>query len=354
MTGIRGIAAVFVMVYHLRIYALFSGGLAVALRHGYLSVDMFFVLSGFVMALSYGEKFRRGATAGSYGRFLSNRIARIYPLYASLTLLLFLWHGFGKHPIAKTTFLQNMLLIQTWGPGHYVIPPAWSLSAEMAAYVVFPILALLCLATNRLGAGLFAAVGVGLLSLLALLPSTVLHVVRYRGPLDIPDGSTYGPIMRCLVEFSFGMLAWRVSKSERLASILESSWPSALVFLGILALMPLPNGDLAIVLLFPVLVCLLSPDQSLLARALSSPVMMWLGNISFSIFLLHLIIPIYREPTEALLTKHHVVYPQFVWASTIFVITLGLGTLTYEWVEKPGRTLLRNAFKRGFAVIRPA
>jgi peptidoglycan/LPS O-acetylase OafA/YrhL len=90
LTGLRGVAAAYVVLYHMHLFELCSGAAATVLTHGYLAVDLFFVLSGFVMALTYAELFEGGFSAGRYRDFLVRRIARVYPLYVVVTLVCYL------------------------------------------------------------------------------------------------------------------------------------------------------------------------------------------------------------------------------------------------------------------------
>src|SRR5262245_33168713 len=85
LTGLRGIAATMVMFYHFNLAHLLPGYTATMMGHGYLMVDMFLILSGFIIAMTYGAKFEQSISLRNYRIFLIRRIARIYPLYV-LTL----------------------------------------------------------------------------------------------------------------------------------------------------------------------------------------------------------------------------------------------------------------------------
>ncbi|NNM59255.1 MAG: acyltransferase [Legionellales bacterium] len=87
LTGLRGIAATMVMFYHFNASHLLAGGaFANLLGHGYLMVDLFLVLSGFIIAMTYGSRFDKAVTWREYRIFLVRRIARIYPLYILTTI----------------------------------------------------------------------------------------------------------------------------------------------------------------------------------------------------------------------------------------------------------------------------
>jgi hypothetical protein len=104
------------------------------ISHGYIAVDLFFVLSGFVMALSYQHIFADNFSFASYRKFLGRRIARIYPIYfvttiAALALIYFgldrtvSWNvASGKLWAVK--FVINGLLIQAWGLTLFISKPS--------------------------------------------------------------------------------------------------------------------------------------------------------------------------------------------------------------------------------------
>lgn len=81
LTGMRGIAAWLVVLYHIRLsVAGLPHSVVAVLAKGYLAVDFFFLLSGFVIWLSWGERLRRGGI-GAVPGFLWRRLARIWPLH---------------------------------------------------------------------------------------------------------------------------------------------------------------------------------------------------------------------------------------------------------------------------------
>ena len=142
LTGLRGFAAVWITIGH-TIFGLnqvfdLSHFTQEWLRLSWIAVEIFFVLSGFVMAHTYPKGV---ATLAAYGRFMGKRFARIYPLYI-VCFLLWVWflgaQEWGEAPTAGD-FIKHMLLMQTWSNyTHYVwLDPAWSLSSEWGSYVLF-------------------------------------------------------------------------------------------------------------------------------------------------------------------------------------------------------------------------
>jgi len=141
-TGLRGAAALFVATYHL-LYGMVSDPTKhdlgiIFLRHGYLSVDLFFVLSGYVMALTYAKLFAPAFDRHAVIDFLGRRIGRVYPAYITVTVVVALdrmastpWHG------AESTMalISNALMVQSWGFSYSIVGPSWSVSTEFAAYL---------------------------------------------------------------------------------------------------------------------------------------------------------------------------------------------------------------------------
>ncbi|WP_294326503.1 acyltransferase [uncultured Sphingomonas sp.] len=150
LTGARGLAAWWVVLFHLRgSMAEMHPAIESAIAKGYLAVDFFFLLSGFVIWLSWGRRFGEGGLPVA-GRFLWKRMARIWPLHlfvlgcavALAIVLAATGRNIDRFPFAELPL--HIVLLQSWG---FTDPlkwndPAWSISAESAAYLLFPLLAM--------------------------------------------------------------------------------------------------------------------------------------------------------------------------------------------------------------------
>ena len=205
LTGIRGAAACYVMAYHFFSNASI-GPAGTFIGHGYLAVDLFFVLSGFVMALTYAEDFRKGFAVQAYARFMVKRLGRIYPLYISATIAAFLIavSHHEPHLTSATRWACNILLIQAWGLSQSIAHAVWSISTEFGAYVLFPgLLAVTLLCRPRVAAFTALAAAATFL-LLATRPLGQLHQATRSGMLDIWGGNSIFPLLRCLAGFSLG------------------------------------------------------------------------------------------------------------------------------------------------------
>ena len=189
------------------------------LHDGYLSVDVFFVLSGFVMAMSYGRMFSAGTTLRGYAAFLMRRLARVYPLYifvlsiAALVNFYVLHHHLRPNGLGRL-FVLNGLMLQGWGLGYSIVGPSWSVSTELAAYLLFPVL-LTLVVRSGVPIWLPATICIGVVVAAALQPTPAYVTFPRRGPLDVYWSASLWPVIRCAAEFSLGLLAFRVAVDNR-------------------------------------------------------------------------------------------------------------------------------------------
>lgn len=347
LTGLRGVAAVFVVFYHFLASRHFGGPVTNLLLHGYLAVDLFFVLSGFVMALSYRHMFAAGFSGPAYRTFLGRRLARVYPLYLAATLVAF---GLVAARLLPFRFqgslggllLENVLLVQTWGLNASLIFPGWSISAEWAAYLLFPLLLLPALSRKTWAAWVAGSTAVLVLLALCAVPATLGNKQPAEAVLNLGDLNYGFAVYRCLAEFTLGLLAFRVTRG-RLGKMLASSrWAGTAIAAGILLLMCFPRTDLAVALLFPLLILTLAGERQLASRVLETPPAQFLGRISYSIYLVH---GFFTLPVNALasrLTAHDIGHTQTLATAVGLVLTLGVATAAYHALEVPGRHWARG------------
>jgi peptidoglycan/LPS O-acetylase OafA/YrhL len=171
LTSLRGLAALWVVVLHFNDDL---GRLLPGLRAfdslivvGYLAVPYFFVLSGFVLAYNYAAEFRH-VSLPSYVSFMRRRWLRIYPVHFVTLLGVLAMVLVSSHlgvtinrqdKFSAFDFVLNLFLVQTWVP-HYTLNwnnPAWSISSEWFAYLLFP---LLCVGLNRLSSTRLAGLAI--------------------------------------------------------------------------------------------------------------------------------------------------------------------------------------------------
>ena len=284
LAGLRGVGAMWVFIFHLKIAM--SDKSVPIVSAGYIGVDLFFLLSGFV--LSHTCRRTDGWTLLDYRRFIQARVARIFPLHLFTLLVLLLivlaWPGFaasfpdGAERFSAGAFVANALLIQNWEiwPPFSWNTPAWSLSAEWFGYLVLPAAVAL---TRRVGgvtvaAALCYACLVVLILVLALRGEQTIGALGRLGFVRMACEMACG----CFLYRAFSQ-GWRVGNPGGLAG-------SCLFALGIL----LPHADEVALLAIPLVVLGAAEGGTVLSRALSSRPLVFLGEISFSIYPTHWII----------------------------------------------------------------
>ena len=331
------------------------GPVRTMLTHGYIAVDLFFVLSGFVMAKTYGSRFIERASITTYVDFLYKRLGRVYPLYIAVTLLAagLAYAGGVRHaPLTVWTLIANVLLVQTWGFTDSFTAPAWSISTEFAAYLLFPVLIVCATSRNRVGTWLSAAAAALVLAFVATRTAAQLHQVAHgmpvrTGPLDVYAGGTVYPLLRCLAGFTLGLVSFRLFQSPIVNWLARRPFAADLAMAAVIALMAWPNSDFMVALLFVPLVVSLAGENSLTSRAMASPVIYWLGLVSYSIYLLHnLVQENLRKPILGGLDALHVPHAYTAAGACLIVVVIGFSAIAYYGLEKPARDWARGLVER--------
>ncbi|MGN7998859.1 acyltransferase family protein [Sphingomonas sp. 22176] len=340
LTSVRGIAAWWVVLYHLRgSLAGLPGTAEAVLAKGYLAVDFFFLLSGFVLALSHGERLRFAGLA-VVPDFLRRRIARIWPLHAVMlgfaVLLLLVLHASGRaateFPLAELP--AHLLLVQAWG---FADPlrwndPAWSISCELAAYLLFPLWAMAIDGRHRGTPFLLGAIGV---LLLALSAAFALRGADTLGQ-DIPRLG----VVRCLLEFATGTLLhalWQRWRERRVA----------LASFGIAALFGMAWLDAPETLVVPAALAALLLGLALSAGRAGNPLegalLHRLGEISYATYLSHFLL--WFAFKLAFVRTATIGWPL---AALYLLLVLAASVALHRWVERPAQRWINAlAFRPG-------
>ncbi len=346
-----------VVAYHLLLPGhLAPGWAAVILDRGYLAVDLFFVLSGFVLALRYGPAFGARFSVRVFATFLWRRVARLYPLYGAVLIGRLAYTGlrYGRFglprpwiaaplPHPETDIPANLLLVQSWGLAPSSIGPAWSISTEWAAYWVFPLLAAWMLHRSWRA----AAAGVASALLLLAATATILWAQGSARLLDAWDGQTAGPLMRCLGGFTLGLAVSRLAAWPPARRLAGHPAASCFVLLALVVLLVAQASDLAIYPLFPALVLCLACSTGMPAAAFAWQPILWLGEMSYSLYLLHIFL---LHPLDQLRGAAQLFLPpgpaDALTAAVVVAFLLAASDVSYRLVERPGRRLLSRPLRR--------
>lgn len=348
LTPLRGIAAVGVALYHclLRLPAIrepISANTAFFDR-GPLWVDFFFLLSGFVMMHVYGHWFEERSKTKSAARFFSARFARVYPLHL-FTLLLFVLvvvvadeYSFGDSGFSLCSLATNILLLHSMGLHDDLTWnwPSWSISVEWWAYFVFPLIPL-WLRTPR------AKLGLLLVSLL------VLYALYSRfGHLNITVD--YG-FIRCISEFCIGLSLYVLVYTDDRFHAIERTTIFLLALLTVVAAMSCSEtalGDYWVVMSFAFLLVVAARYEGRWSVLFENKALVTLGNISYSIYMLHVLILFLLETAVLFFFDYEIFGGHVgVGASTavvagfLFVLIL-LSWCSYRWVELPARRWIKK------------
>ena len=343
LTALRGVAAMAVVMQHFSATAQRHAAHPIPslVPHGYMAVDLFFVLSGFIMAHTYAPDFAlRGVAA--MPDFLRKRVARIVPLNTFAVLLVVCAGAvstpllgrnifYDSHHLAWDT-LCNLAMLQGLGIGANLNAPSWSISTEFAAYFLFPALAAVTLQRSRA----VAICGI-------VLCATVLTMEALSHPrLGLDTQTIGGGLVRCVTEFTIGLGVYRMLRDPVWSARLGRPFLAPCAIAWVLAMLVL-RLDLLAAAGFPFLIATLAVDTGGTARRIASPVPYFLGEISFSLYLLH---NLFRPVALALAQAWHPapldtaegMAMAFLASATV----IPFAWLAYIAVERPGRRFMRK------------
>lgn len=346
LAGLRGICAWWVVFYHsLGLMGdSVSGPLRNVIAHGYLAVDLFFLLSGFVIFLSYHVAVSKNFPH-SVGKFYWNRLARIYPLHLVMLggyLLLFLaFTHFSSSGAAPTTytwssFIQSMFLVHMWvGSDLTWNVPSWSISSEWFVYLFFPLMAY---SLRKLRGGVAAHLVV--IAAVALL----LHLIYSLSGLhslgsEIPRMA----LVRTMLEFLMGVFIGSlfVNHKDFLEKTSGVSFVGFIILSGLYAFTDLPDYSL-IPIAFALLIAYLSVTSSWLTALLSRPSLVYLGEISYSTYMVHYLV--YDLFKAGFVSNIHQVNQLYLWLS--FGVVFVLSVLLHHAVDTPSQRYFRRLSAR--------
>lgn len=344
LTGLRFFAALAVVVFHFHagIASLFPpfDALGPITRYGELGVDLFFVLSGFILTYNYVGAFRPEGRLG-YVRFLALRLARIYPVH--LFTLLVLAVGLAlisargvpvNHPenFAASDFALNALLLHVVANGYRLTwnGPSWSLSAEWIAYLAFPFVTA---GLARVG-GTFRLLGLAGAAL--VLQSLVLALIADASPLPRVAG-----------EFLAGCALGHLHLRRPGGDLRWRSVPALVVVGLVLALVVVqPPRVLAMAMAAPafaVLVYALARQAPFALRLPGGALLVFLGEASYALYMTHGLVALVGDRVLPMAAYAEAAPGVRVLVLLAYGVMLGVAAVgTYQLVERPARTGLRH------------
>ncbi|MGN7782908.1 acyltransferase family protein [Niabella sp. 22666] len=353
LDGLRGVAAVIVVTFHLA-EPLGTSHLDILVNHGYLAVDFFFLLSGFVIGYAYDDRWNK-MTIGS---FLKRRVERLQPMVIlgmTLGAIGFyftdstIWPDIHNVPLWK--MLVVMLIgytilpiplsmdIRGWQEMHPLNSVGWSLFFEYIANILYAI-----------GIRKFSNKALGILVLIAAAALAHLAITSPNG--DLGGGWTLNSehmrigITRTIYPFFAGLLLSRIAKPKRIKNAFL--WCSLLV--AIILYMPRIGGadhlwingiyeSVCIIFIFPLIVYM--GASGVLHSQREHQICKFLGDISYPLYLVHYPIVYFYV---AWINDNKGTSLAQAWPYALLILTgsIILAYASLKWYDEPVRKWLRK------------
>lgn len=343
LDGVRCLAMLLVLLSHYVVFTKF-GPLSVLL--GAVGVNLFFVLSGFLVArilLAQKEDPGQGLLA-DLRSFYTRRILRVVPLYYGLIILglCFAIPNARQEVLALLSFTQNVPDAGFGLPQSGLYRIFWSLSAQLHFYLFLPLL--LAIIPLKYARHFFIAL--------------VLIGVLCRAGIYLTDHSLYhkkwaaaNTTLGCLDSFAIGsLLAWYYCyKPEQLRKLLSNKVfivVNLLLFAGIAVLSleylfdPLVNIFLrlfcSLTCAWLIGCCVLGILPATLRSLLTRPFVVYGGKISYGVYVYQAFVPwLFELITGMSIFSHHFRFSLLVYSVLFVVITIAVAAASWQWIEKP-------------------
>jgi peptidoglycan/LPS O-acetylase OafA/YrhL len=344
----RGLAACLVALHHLALPLNSHLDELGLIPNGYLFVDFFFVLSGFVIAANYEQRLAEGFSAW---RFALLRFGRLYPLHLAVLLALILLRlvhsasGLGapsafQPPLwSADTLIASLLLVQSLHLFDFTPwnGPSWSISTEFYTYLLFA--AAVALSRRRI-----------VLLLLPVAVASALALWMLVGSI----GTTFDwGLIRCIFGFSVGAITWHVHRAGwlRSGSVLELT--SVVLIVAFVCHAGNSSLSLAAPAVFALAVLVFAAEAGAVSRLLRAPAWLWLGERSYSIYMVHfLVVWLFADGVKLLRLAHIELIAgsenaNGLWQNDVLfliytVLVLGVAAGTYRVIEVPARSWFRR------------
>ncbi|HEY1613872.1 MAG TPA: acyltransferase [Rhizomicrobium sp.] len=348
---------------------------------GYLWVEFFFALSGFVLTYAYAPRLADMWRPRGYLAFLRTRLARLYPLHLAMLLLILAmlvslrWlaarHGYVSiydepwHPICTLpTFVANLFLVQAWNIFPYLSwnGASWFVSVEFLLCLLFPLF--LALARNGWGMAI-ALIGAGGTALALLAHphyglDLTFHNGIWRGMAAFSMGVGFAMLHR--MALARGADQW----PESVFTLMQAAVLAAIFYALYNTGWSHTQADIYTVLPLTVLVFALSFDRGVVARTLSTRLPLTLGEWSYAIyigqtpllqFLRHAQLHLYPRATDIVFGRPWAAWANvWHWLEPALLVAAAIlwGWLLFTLIERPANAALRRVFARQRVAESPA
>lgn len=332
LTGIRGLAALYVAIFH---WSIVNGKDNINLGvwndfvlRGHYAVDLFFILSGFVLSAAVKDRFKDGVDRRDWWHFMLKRFSRLYPMYLIVLVFSFaVLNNFG----GKINFLVSVFMASMVVPGvSQVIGHLWSLNTEWIAYLIFPLLFFLL---SRLKKAIYIVAP--LLAVLGLLAGNEI-IVRTGNP-EAFISSRPAVLIICISEYILGVLVFKIHSHCRDINVVILGLLGLLSAASLFGMLFFGGSKILIILLMGMLILSISFDSGVVGTILASRLSHFLGAISYSMYLLHpLLLKLFPVLSE--------VQGLFQFLGYMIILIL-LSWICYVYIELKAQNYLNRMFK---------
>lgn len=346
LTFTRFVAALLVVVYHFG-YTIFPFNLEylnTIIINGNVAVSYFFILSGFVMIVSYWPKMQSGGI--SYSSFYINRIARIYPVYFLALISFLLMDIYWSASIDLIAVMLNLSLMQSWIPNFSksLNFPGWSLSVEMFFYILFPFL-LGSLYSRLTIRNVF--ISIILLWLFSLI-FFIIFISSNFYKANLPDSHSFAfnfPLLH-LNEFLVGNLIGFIFLNNKVARN-KLDFYLILITIVIITVMlfelnPAFHNGLFALLFAPFILLMAYNHKGKISHFFCNSFFVLLGEASYGIYILQ--VPVFRF-CKHLFGKLNVTNVTLIFYLSL-VVLIGVSIISYFVIERPFKSIIKNVGER--------
>lgn len=341
ITFSRFIIAILIVIYHygLNIYPYNNSVTYFIVKNANVGPSYFYLLSGFVMMIAYGNK-----SDLNFLNYIKNRFARIYPVYLLSLLLIVIHYLFSGQMHDYNGLFLNVFLVQSWIPGKAISfhAPGWSISVEFFFYFLFPILLSKIYYKYEKKKILFVVILCWILS--QILFNYFLYSKYYQPePSKIHDFFFYFPLMHLSTFLIGNVLGLYFLK---MGSDKFKNYDVSIVIITLLILfflkfpfgMNFHNGLLSF--LFVPFILLMSLNTGKITDLFNKKVFVYLGEISFGLYILQYPVILW---TKSVL-KHFNLHNDAVILTICIGVLLVASSISYTFFETPLRNRLKKMF----------
>jgi len=349
LTSLRAFLALGVVLFHYQLqWDPEDLGFSPLINRARLGVDVFFMLSGFILAHVYSADV--AARRFNYRRFLVARLARVYPLHLALLLVMLgivtaatvFGVSFDRATYTPLGFVQTFLLIHAWfptGTGINWNGPSWSVSAEWFAYLLFPLYAAVALKLrDRPWLLLLLAVG-GFFVIDAGYVATFGKV--------LPRAEDNLGILRIVPEFLIGMALHAVGRGMAPGRFAAVAFALIAGAVPLVAMQLAADDRLIVILAAPTILA-----WALLAKAggegiLAARPMVFAGEVSYALYLVHLpVLIVWKGIVSEGQGIDSSYRPAPLELMGVFLLTVAAAVALHLLVERPARQWVRSRLTR--------